>query len=181
MARADVIETDCLRLVPFSEEHLTPRYVSWLNDPDVVRFSEQRFRRHTLESCRAYLRGFEDSPNYFWAIVARDADLEHLGTMTAYIEQPHRVADLGILIGEKRLWGRGYGLEAWRAVCGWLFAQTDVRKITAGTVSVNSGMLALMRRAGMIQDGRRVAQCLHEGREVDVIHTALFRSHSAAR
>jgi hypothetical protein len=35
-------------------------------------------------------------------------------------------------------------------------------------------MLGIMRKAGMVEDGRRPRQCLFEGREVDLVHAALF-------
>src|SRR6059058_2556121 len=114
------LETDRLTIVPFGAEHLTERYVGWLNDPEVVRYSEQRHRSHTLESCRAYAASFRDGPNHLWAIVARDPTLGHVGNINAYVDVPNGVADVGILVGERGVWGRGYGLEAWRAVSDWL-------------------------------------------------------------
>ncbi|MGB8951795.1 MAG: GNAT family N-acetyltransferase [Candidatus Aminicenantales bacterium] len=176
MAQSRIIETARLKIVPFSEEHLTQRYVSWLNDPEVVRYSEQRHRVHTLDSCREYMRSFADTPNYFWALIARDAELGHIGNINAYVDVLNNVADVGILIGEKRAWKRGYGLEAWTAVCDYLLGVADLRKVTAGTLAVNTGMLQIMRRAGMIEDGRRICHCLYEGHEVDVIHMAFFRN-----
>ena len=46
MAESTVIGTTRLQIIPFREEYLTERYVSWLNDPEVVRFSDQRHRQH---------------------------------------------------------------------------------------------------------------------------------------
>jgi RimJ/RimL family protein N-acetyltransferase len=85
------------------------------------------------------------------------------------------VADIGILIGERRVWNQGFGLEAWTAVCDYLFRIGGMRKITAGTLEANAGMLSIMRRAGMVEDGVRVRQYLFEGREVDLIYGALFK------
>jgi ribosomal-protein-alanine N-acetyltransferase len=175
------LETPRLRVLPFGEEHLTERYVGWLNDPEVVRFSEQRHHVHTLESCRAYWRSFAGTPHHFWAVVARDPPLGHLGNLNAYVDDRNGVADVGILIGERAAWGRGFGLEAWTAVVDWLFAVRGVRKVTAGTVAPNRGMLRIMERAGMVEDGRRVRHLLVEGREVDVVHAALFREQWEAR
>ena len=175
MAESPTIETERLRIIPFSEQHLTARYVGWLNDPDVVRYSDQRFRKHTVASCSEYWQSFAGAPNYFWAIVAREPELGHIGTMNAYVDTIHSVADLGILIGERRVWGRGYGSEAWVGVCDYLLDEGGIRKVTAGTLSVNTAMLGVMRRAGMVEDGRRRRHSLFEGREVDAIHVALFR------
>ncbi|HXC40619.1 MAG TPA: GNAT family N-acetyltransferase [Burkholderiales bacterium] len=172
-----IIETPRLRIEPFRQEHLTARYVAWLNDPEVVRFSEQRHRAHTLESCREYWQSFAGTPHFFWAMVAKEASLGHIGNMNAYVDAPNGVADVGILIGERTSWGRGYGLEAWTAVCRFLLG-SGLRKITAGTLATNTGMLTIMDRAGMVEDGRRALQCLWEGSPVDICHRALFADRS---
>lgn len=169
-----VIETDRCWLCPFSAEHLTERYVGWLNDPDVVRHSEQRHRRHSLESCRAYMTSFEGSAHYFMAIVAKDAALGHIGNMNAYVDSPNGVADVGILVGEKRVWGQGYGSEAWIAFTRFLLTDAGLRKVTAGTLATNGGMLGIMRRAGMEIEATRRRQALVDGRETDVVYAALF-------
>lgn len=178
MATAPILETPRLRLFPFGDKHLTARYVGWLNDPEVVRFSEQRHRRHTLGSCRAYLRAMVRSPNLFWAIEARDPDLGHIGNVTAYVDPPNELADVAIMIGERRCWGRGYGSEAWTAVCDHLLSGGGMRKITAGTLAPNKGMLAVMRKSGLVEDGRRRRHYLVDGKEVDMIYAARFRDKS---
>lgn len=175
MADGPTLTTPRLRIVPFTEHYLTARYVGWLNDPDVVRYSEQRHRVHTLASCREYWRSFAGTPHYFWAIVAADGTLGHIGNLNAYVDPENGLADMGILIGEKRCWGMGFGLEAWQAVCGYLRGREEIRKVTAGTLAANAGMLKIMAQAGMVEDGRRRRHCLFEGREEDVVHGALFR------
>ncbi len=176
MATSPVLETARLRIAPFPESLLSETYVEWLNDPEVVRYSEQRFRRHTLESCRAYWSSFEGTPHHFWALTERGGGARHIGNMNAWVDESNGVADVGILLGEKSLWGRGYGLEAWSAVCSWLLQGAGMRKVTAGTLEVNTGMLRIMEKAGMVDDGIRRKQVVWEGRAVDMVHRALFAS-----
>jgi len=175
MAKSKIIETERLVIEPFNERYLTERYVAWLNDPEVVRFSEQRFRSHTLESCRAYMHSFVGTPNYFWACVIRNPDIKHIGNINAYVDPRNIVADVGILIGEKKLWGKGYGLEALLAVVDFLFREACMRKVTVGTLALNMGMRNIMQSMGMKEDGRRIKQVIFEGKEVDIIYGALFR------
>jgi [ribosomal protein S5]-alanine N-acetyltransferase len=170
-----MITTPRLRLPPFSQRHLTRRYVGWLNDPETVRYSEQRHRQHTLPGCRAYWKSFKGTSNYFWAIESLDPALGHIGNMNAYVDLRNGVADVGIIIGEKAARGQGLALEAWLAVCEFLFGHVGVRKITAGMLAGNRAMCRLARRAGMRRDGRRKEQYLFNGRPMDIVHVALFR------
>jgi RimJ/RimL family protein N-acetyltransferase len=171
-----IIETQRLKIMPFSEEHLTEEYVRWLNDPEVVRYSEQRHHRHSLESCREYWKSFIDSPHFFWAILKTGNEPEHIGNINAYIDENNLVADIGILIGKKSVWGKGYGFEAWNAVCDYLFKVVRVRKITAGTMAINHGMIRLMEKSGMIEDGVHSRQLLYVSDEIDVVCKAFFQS-----
>jgi [ribosomal protein S5]-alanine N-acetyltransferase len=174
MASSPILKAERLSLEPFSEARLHERYVSWLNDPEVTRFSEQRHSRHTLGSCREYFENFSGSPHYFWAVVAHDPAVGHVGNLTATVDTPNNTADLAIMIGERRSWGQGYGAEAWIRACRFLLDEAGMRKVTAGTMAVNHGMLAIMRRAGMVEEGRRRRQFLWQGQEVDAVLVALF-------
>jgi ribosomal-protein-alanine N-acetyltransferase len=176
MAEGAVIETPRLRIVPFSEAFLSSRYVGWLNDPEVVRYSEQRHKRHTLESCRQYWQSFKDSPHFFWAITTVDSELGHIGNINAYIDEFNSTASVGIMVGERTASRKGYGLEAWIAVCNYLIYDVGIRKVAAGTVAVNKGMLRIMEKSGMVVEGRWIRQCIIEGEEVDIIFAALFRN-----
>lgn len=167
------LEGRLVELRPFGATDITPAYVGWLNDPEVVRFSNQRFTVHTARSCGNYLAGFAGSPNHFLAIVRRDSG-ETIGTMTAYISPPHGTADMGILVGDKLVWGGGFGLDAWCTLLGWLLAEAGLRKVTAGTLACNEPMLRLVRKSGMYQEATRAAQEIVGGAEQDILYFARF-------
>ncbi len=177
MKSSEAIAADRLCLIPFSKRYITQRYVAWLNDPEVVRFSCQRFSKHSISSCRKYFETFAGSPHFFWAIVVADHVPEHIGNITATVDIYNRVADIAILIGEKAAWGRGYGSEAFQASIGFLFEKAGIRKVTAGTMSCNRPMLRLMEKVGMADDGRRKRHYFFANEEVDLIHGALFSEH----
>lgn len=175
MANAPLIETARLKLVPFGDQHISARYVGWLNDPDTMALSRQRLASHTIESCRDYVAGFASSPHYLWAIERKDKPAEHIGNIRANIDTENNTADVAILIGERTCWGTGVGSEAWQGICDWLLGAGGIRKVYAGTTSINKGMLGIMRKCGMIDDGVRTKHYEIGGQEVDVIYAALFR------
>jgi len=170
-----VIETARLRLEPFDiYQHLTDRYVEWLNDPDIVRFSEQRHRRHTKDSCNAFAQEFVGSSNHFWAIVAKECGPIHIGNLVAYIDKHNRVAELSILIGEAVGQGQGFGTEAWGAAIRHVIQVERMRKVFAGTMAENIAMLKVFSRSGMAIECRQASQLIFEGREVDLIIASTY-------
>jgi RimJ/RimL family protein N-acetyltransferase len=173
-----VLEAARVVLRPFTAADITPAYVGWLNDPEVVRYSNQRFRRHDAASCAAYLATFADSDNVFASIHLRESG-RAVGTMTAYRARHHGTADVGILLGERTVWGRGIGQDAWNTLLDWLATLPGLRKITCGTLACNAAMRRLAERSGMELEAVRRAQELVDGRPEDIVHYARFAGAAA--
>lgn len=157
----------------FTVEDISNNYLGWLLDPEVVRYSSQRFHAHTTESCQAYLASFAGSANHFLAICERETETL-LGTITVYRNVNHGTADIGILMGDRRVWGCGIGSEAFGLVLSALQASGIIRKITAGTLSINLGMVRILEKAGMQHEATRYAQELIDDIPVNVVYYAKF-------
>lgn len=163
------IEGTQVSLRYFTTENITQKYIDWLNDKELMKFSNQRFRTHKIESCINYLDSFIGSDNLFLAIYHND---EYIGTMNAYVSKIHKTADIGLLIGVESQ-GRGLGLDSWLTFMGYLF-QNEIRKVTGGTLRCNTAMIKIMTRSGMNPDGIRIAQELVNGKAEDILHFAKF-------
>lgn len=162
-------------LRPFLQSDITPEYISWLNDPEVVRYSNQRFIKHTETSCRAYLDSFRGTPNMFLSVRTLVSNRQ-VGTMTAYVSLLHETVDIGILIGRKSMWGTGVGQDAWDTLINWFITDRRIRKVTAGTLSENKGMLRIMERSGMRREAILPGQELLAGKPLDVYRYAKYSS-----
>lgn len=162
------------RLVPFTEGHLSDRYVGWLNDPAVVRYSEQRHRHHDLASCTAYLQAMLASHDLFLAIEAVDPALGHIGNISVSFDYPNRSADVSIMVGETAARGTGLGGVAWKGILDWLLTDDGLRRVTAGTMAKNSAMIALMENSGMTIECMRPRAFICEGEEVAMVLAARF-------
>ncbi len=173
MIAQPVIKGKKVKLQPFTMLDINSAYLGWLNDPEVVRFSNQRFVQHNEQSCKQYFSSFEGSQNLFLSI-RRLVDDQQIGTMTAYISSHHRTADIGIMVGEKKVWGLGFGLDAWDTLIHWLFGMVGIRKITAGTLACNHGMVKLMERSGMQLEATRKHQEIVENELQDILCYARF-------
>ena len=164
-----------VELRPFTAACVTDEYLGWLHDPEVLRFSNQRFRKQTRESCLEYLASFSGTANDFLAVYLRESG-RMVGTMTAYVAVHHGTADLGILIGDRPCWGRGIGRDAWQTVMDYLLAHVGLRKVTGGTLRCNTGMVRVMERSGMQLEATRVQQEIVDGVPQDAVYYAKFRN-----
>ena len=121
-----------------------------------------------------YLKNFEGSHNFFGAILTKDSNI-YIGNINTYVDINNKVGDIGILIGDSNFSGKGYGLEAWCSLIFYLFELKGMRKVTGGTMELNIPMLKIMEKSGMIEEGRKKKQYLVEGKEIDLIQSAIFK------
>ena len=151
------------------------RYLVWMNDPEVTRFLETRFAAQTEDGIRQYIESVLRDPAYlFLAIVLRDGD-RHIGNIKmGPISRIHGSADVGLLIGEKDCWGRGYAAEAIALLTAHAFSVVGIRKLTAGCYSANVGSLKAFQKAGWHVEGTRRAQYVCDGELQDGLLMAMF-------
>jgi ribosomal-protein-alanine N-acetyltransferase len=162
-------------LRPFGLADVTAAYLGWLNDPEVVRYSNQRFRRHDSASSAAYLASFAGTDNLFLSIRRLD-DEASVGTMTAYRSRHHGTVDVGIMVGDRESWGQGIGQDAWNTLSNWLLGPGRMRKLTCGTLACNGPMRAIAQRSGMVLEAVRRDQEIVDGVLQDMLYFARFHS-----
>jgi RimJ/RimL family protein N-acetyltransferase len=146
------------------------RNLAWLRDPEVVRFSEQRHRQHTLSTQMNYIGSFVGK-SHLWCINLAESG-EYIGNLSASHDEPNNVSNIGILIGETKFWGKGYGKEAWKAACDWLLKKDEgggVRKLEAGCMKDNLAMVKIIRSAGFVQEGELLNHFLLDGAPVSAL------------
>lgn len=155
---------------------VTDRYVGWLNDPEVNRCLEIRFTPHTKDSVRGYLdKMAADEENVFLAIVLNDGDV-HIGNLKiGPINRAHRFADIGIVIGEKGSWGKGYATEAISLATRLAFETLGLHRLEAGAYASNMGSAKAFLKAGWKEEGREAAKWDDGGRFVDGIRVACVK------
>lgn len=161
------ISTNRLTLRPLTKA--TSRNLTWLRDPDVVRYSQQRHLDHTLSSQVRYINSFFGR-SHLWGIYLVESG-NHIGNLSAANDEPNNVSVVGIMIGETAFWGKGYAGEAWKAACGWLLDTNggDVRKLEAGCARNNEAMLKIIRGSGFKQEGELLNHLLIDSAPVSAV------------
>jgi len=165
------IDGQLLFLRDFRSSDLTDEYQRWLSDAEVIRYIDSRFRPPSRESLEGYLRKVQsDERTLFFAMVAKDAG-RLIGTVKlGPIHPVHRYADLGILIGDKSYWRRGFATEAIALTTRFAFDRLNLHKVTANCYAPNLGSLAAFQKVGFVLEGRRLSHCFLDGEYVDFLH-----------
>ena len=156
------------------QSDVNERYYAWLNDPEVNQFLETRFVPQSLESIAEFVKrmsGKSDEP--FFAICTTDGE-EHIGNIKiGPINWRHRHADVSLLIGEKRFWGKGYATEAIGLVTKFGFEVLNLMKLEAGCYEENEGSARAFEKCGYAREGLLRGHLLLNSHETNCIRLGL--------
>ena len=158
-----------VRLRPFTEEHLTENYLDWLNDPEVVKYSNQRYMIHTLDTIKEYYEIRENSAGWFLAIESIESTPVHIGNINISVNSVDNSTGLSILVGNKKYWGTGLAYQAWQLALDTSLDELGFRMAVAGTMEINKPMIQLMEKSGMNIDGILPRRFIWDGREVGMV------------
>jgi [ribosomal protein S5]-alanine N-acetyltransferase len=150
-------------------------YYHWMNDPEVTQYLESRFYPNSIDKLIEYVKEkIADKNNIFLAIVLKEKD-QHIGNIKLDpINWIHRRGDIGIIIGEKSCWGKGYASEAIGVLVKYSFQKLNLHKLTAGCYALNSGALKAFQKKGFEIEGSLKKHSLCNGRYVDVVQLGLI-------
>lgn len=163
-----VVESPRLLLRTVRLDDVNANYERWMNDPAVMQHTESRFARHTRESIRDYVISVLGDPaSVFLAIVEKESG-RHIGNLKiGHINSCHRFADVGIIIGEKDCWGKGYATEALQLAARLACDQLGLHKLWAGIYATNAGSVQAFLKAGFVEEGRLSSHWLTDDGYVD--------------
>jgi RimJ/RimL family protein N-acetyltransferase len=145
-----VLEGSKVRLRPVREEDL-PHFVRWLNDRDVLQWLTLP-KPPTMDEEQQWWEAEQRDPNdIVWAIETLDGRL--LGDMALRPNPLGRWADLGLFIGEKGVWSRGYGTDAVRTLLRYAFAGMRLNRVSLTADELNARALRCYEKCGFVREG----------------------------
>lgn len=167
MANAPEIAGALASLLPMLPEHVTEQYVGWLNDFEVMRYTEARYTVHSRESVLDYVLSNLDHPDaILWRIV--DADRRHVGNLRlSGLSSPHKRGEVALIIGEKSCWGKGYGPAAITLAVDYCLNVLGFHKVTAGAYAINEASRRAFLKCGFVVEATLKEHYLFEGRFID--------------
>lgn len=134
-------------------------------DPEIAHLNGTPPNRMPLWLLRRVLRADANRSDRatFGIFDERDA---YVGTAELYDLRPDR-ATLGIIIGERSHWNRGYGPEAMHALLGYAFDEVGLEEVRLTTFADNPRAQAAFRKVGF----REVDRLPAAGGRTDVVMT----------
>ena len=155
---------------------LDGNYVKWFNDGEVCRYNSHHVFPYYRQDALQYIKNVNKAKkDLVLAIVAKRSGT-HIGNISLQkIDYLSRSAELAIIIGEKKFWGKGYGKEAAGLLIEHGFSQMNLHRIYCGTTADNIGMQRLALSVGMKKEGRRREAAFKAGRYLGIVEYGLLK------
>ena len=154
-------------LEQISFHHISKNYLDWLNDYEMVKYTESRHTVHTMESLKNFVTHVNNESNYCFAIIDIQSG-KHIGNIKiGNIHPIYKYADVGLIIGDKNFHGKGIATEALKLCVEFAFKQLKLHRLYAGIYDVNIGSIKAFEKAGFVREGCEKEKYLFEGKRID--------------
>ncbi|GAA1903288.1 GNAT family N-acetyltransferase [Streptantibioticus ferralitis] len=175
------LTTERLILRPLETRDVHAVYAA-CQDPEIQRWTTvpSPYTREHAETFIGQISpdGWRDDTQYGFGVFTNGED-QLVGTMAlvrlAMLHTEERQAELGYWTAKEQR-GRGYTVEAARAVCQWAFIELGVQRMEWYAEAGNAGSRAVALKTGFRMEGTLRARIVHEGTRRDAWTGSLLPS-----
>ncbi|WAM34488.1 GNAT family N-acetyltransferase [Caldicellulosiruptor morganii] len=148
----------------------------WSNDPEVA-FWARGVKDVSYTSAGEFRRWYYSRSNSsIKRFIVETKDKKPIGSISYRDYDPvNKVVVLGIHIGEKEYWGKGFGTDAIKAFVKYLFATLDINRIELDTFDDNIRAIKAYQKCGFKIEGVLREARFIDGKFHDVIIMGMIR------
>lgn len=133
-----------------------PRDYAWRRDPELSRYDAVAPMKLSLYEYTLYYTEQLQHPGEGRRWFAIDSlDGKHIGNCMYYdVDEGRKQAKIGIIIGDREYWGRGFGTEAVTLLASYIFEETDLERLYLDTLEWNTRAQRCFQKCGFVTCGR---------------------------
>ena len=172
------------KLINLRAQELTDldRLHTWINDREVTRFLSMRYQV-SYAAEEAWVRDRASRAIAFgdvhFAIETKDS--VHIGGISFHQTSPEdRRARLGVMIGDKAYWSKGYGTDAMVTFLRFAFDEMNLHRVDLTVDVENERAIACYRKCGFVEEVRQRRSRYVRGRYGDQLIMGILRDEFAA-
>ena len=140
------------------------KYQTWLNDFKVQKYTEQKYKKHTLKDIKTFVIQKNKSKNELLYGIFLKKDKSHIGNIKlGPINFIHKYAEISYFIGEKKLWGKGYTTKAIKEIIKRA-KKKKLKKLKAGFYETNVGSKKVLEKNGFVKEGILKSEIIYKNK-----------------
>jgi len=128
-------------------------FVRWLKDKDVTRFLTWQSPVNLIDEKKWIRKQLKSEGSFTWSILNENSKL--IGNCALRLKEHDRVANFGIVIGEKDEWGKGYSGEVIKIIGNYIFDKLKYQRFELSLDMDNKRALKAYEKSGFKLEGVR--------------------------
>ncbi|MGI8929018.1 MAG: GNAT family N-acetyltransferase [Candidatus Limnocylindrales bacterium] len=166
-----------------SERSDVPTFVRWFNDSETLSYLSMRAPMSEAGEQQWFteMLAHEGKTAYHF-VMCRLEDDRPIGTIGLFsVDTVNGNAGIGIGIGEKSLWGKGYGTDAMFALLDFGFGQLRLERMWLEVCDYNARARRSYEKCGFVLEGTERHAIFKRGQYHDVYLMSILRDEWAAQ
>jgi len=185
MTLTDLFRGERVRLVAVDTQKMAEACSRWGRDTEYWRLQTAiPARLSSVKAIKEWLDkdAEKDPPEAYVFAIHRLEDDRLIGDVGLDdVFGPHRDAFLGIALGERDCWGKGYGTDAMRLILRFGFSELNLRRVTLNVFEYNPRAIHIYEKLGFKHEGRQRRFLNREGQRWDLVYMGLLREEWEAQ
>lgn len=185
MGDGNIFEGKLVRLTAESIDTVVDHFSRWNRDSGYWRllaaepatpYSKQQIKEFVEKELLSQQPGM-----FFFMIRSREDDriIGEIGLDG--IQWNHGDTFVGISIGERELWNKGYGTDAMRVLLRYAFDELNLHRVSLTVFEYNPRAIRSYEKAGFVYEGRERKFVERDGKRWDVLYMGVLREEWLAK
>lgn len=138
-----------ITLKPIGKSEINSRYLAWLNDQEINKYLEVRYKKQTAADIYNYINSLRSVNGGELFAIFENATKSHIGncSITDFNPNNNGYASYGLMIGDKSK-NLGYAVDAEIMIVGYLFGFEEIRRLQGGVCSKHKAAWSISEMIG---------------------------------
>jgi RimJ/RimL family protein N-acetyltransferase len=175
----DLFRGELVRLTLVEPDTGAKAAVLWQRDSEFQRLLDSNPIRANSE--KKIKEGFETEaesgfkPEHYAFSVRTLAEDKFIGFLSVWVDLIHSEAWVGLGIGEREDWSKGYGTDMMKLCQQYVFSELSMKRLSLGLFEYNPRALRSYEKCGFRLEGRTRMDTMREGKRVDSLWMGILR------
>jgi RimJ/RimL family protein N-acetyltransferase len=174
----DIFRGELVRLTAEEPQTLAAAFSRWNRDSEFTRlldfdpqhmWSEKKLKEFMEKDLDA------DPPKEYFFQVRELTEDKLIGFVGLFPNWAHGNAWVGIGLGEREYWGKGYGTDAMRLALRYAFMELNLHRVTLDVFEYNPRAIRSYEKAGFRPEGRQRQALIRNGKRWDLLEMGILR------
>jgi len=150
------------------------KYTEWLNDMEILKNLQLYTAIISLESEKTFLNNLSKDHNYSIIDLETNELIGNCGFMD--IDYINQTAEIGVFIGNKTFWNKGYGVEALSLLIDYGFKALNFNNIMLKVYDYNKGAIKCYEKIGFKYIGKRREALLRDLEKHNIVYMDILKN-----